>query len=217
MHAFRAAVPHLTGHIGPRLLLIAIYAAVFYQFFWSVPHAGVFIGMVRPLNPGETMDISACVYPIAYMLFGLGLQLEQPSRYLCVPDYLVYVRKPRGLAHYLRYLAVITAYCIAYTLPQTLITAWLLPEVDRGELTRTSIGAALILIALTLIVNLAYLADMRGIGYGMACLVYLLSIALPPVRQALGHATAGGFGAAACLIGVLVCANWLAFEHVPIR
>lgn len=62
---------------------------------------------------------------------------------------------------------------------------------DRGELTRTSIGAAMILVVLTLVVNLAYLADMRGIG----------------------HATAGGFGAAACLIGVLACANWLAFEH----
>ena len=217
MHALRAAIPHLTGRLGPRLLLIAIYATVCYQFFWNVPHSGVFIGTVRPLNPGETFDLAACLYPIAYMLFGLALPLEQPSQYLCVPDYLVYVRKPRGLTHYLRYLAVILAYAAVYTLPQGLITAWLLPEADRGTLARTTIEAAMILLALTLITNLAYLADARGIGYGAAGLVYLLAIALPPVRQQLGYATIGAFAATACVIGALALANWVAFEHVPIR
>lgn len=217
MHALKAATQSFAGDSPMRLLLIAIYIIVMYRFFWTVPHSDVFIGMVRPVSPGETFDLVASLYPIAYMAFGLALPLGCDSRYLCTPDYLVYIRKPRGVAQFLRYLGVVTAECAVFSVPQSMVTAWLLPDVDQDMLVRTSLCSALILMALVLIVNLAYLMNAHGVGYGMAGFVYLVVIAIPPIRQWLGESSFPCIVTLVVVVAILALTDWMVFDHVQIQ
>lgn len=189
MHAVRQILQEFSSRNGLRTLILTIYAILVANCYLSGRPDSIFMGMYRLADtPGES-NLLINVYALSYMVCGMALPLEQFSRYLVVPDYPVYIRQGRGMAHFARYLAVLVSYCLVFTAVQVGVALVVVPDVDGMHMLSTAICAGFTLLCLLLMVNLGYLMGNRSIGYIGAVGSYALLLTLGPLARwfALGH------------------------------
>lgn len=186
----------------------------------SARRDSVFMGMFQLSGDAHTSDLMVNLYALAFMICGIALPLEQASEYLIMPDYVVYVRQHRGFAHFARYFAMITVYCLVFTGMQSLFALAVVPEVKVGSMLSTSACAGWTLLCLLLLVNLGYLLTNRAMGYVAAMASYALLLSIGPVARwfALGHVGMLPAWAPALLVSLLLITalNAMAFDRIQI-
>lgn len=174
-----------------RLLVAAIYAVMVWQYYQTGQDLTVFMGMFRPSNDPGVPPLAYNIFPLAFMAAGLALPMDQPLEYLASPDYLVYVRRPRTAAHFLRYLAITAAYCCAFTAIQLAVAIRVAPFADPVGLATSALCAGWTLLVLSLLVGAGYLAGNRAFGYFMAVVAYAAPVSVPAATAWLVGTGAG--------------------------
>ena len=209
-----------TGRNVLRVLILALYAALVVNSYFSSRPDSVFMGMFKPSADPYSSALMTNVYAMSYILCGLALPLEQTSEYLAIPDSMVYVRQSRGTEHYLRYLALLVSYCVLFTLIQMLIAFAVTPDPDAGRLVVTSVCAGWTLLCLLLIANLGYLLSNRAFGYIAALGAYALLLSISPAAHWFAQGQLWGMPAwtPVLIIGtcIVVIANHIAFKRLQI-
>lgn len=178
MRAIRRLAQLSAGRHGLRLLMVVIYAILAARFYYSGQDMSVFMGMFRVLPPGAHADIALNMYPLLFMAGGIAISLEQCSEYLLIPDFMVYVRRRRGVSHYCRYCLIVLVYSVLFTGVQLVVAEILAPAGCAGQIALTAVCAAWTLVVLMLVVNLGYMLGYRAIGYFVAAGLYLALLSL---------------------------------------
>ncbi|OZG50250.1 hypothetical protein BOCO_0767 [Bombiscardovia coagulans] len=168
---------------GMRLLLLAVYAILVWQYYAKTMPSSIFVGAFRPAVDSFTPPLVENMYPILFVVCGVALPLEIFSEYLSIPDSLIYIRRRRGPAHFCRYLAILFVYSAVYTGIQVWIAFLVIPDCNAKTLLSTSLCAQFTLILLMLVSNFGYLLDNRAAGYISALVLYGLVLCLNPLLR----------------------------------
>ncbi|KFI45732.1 hypothetical protein GA0061078_1391 [Bifidobacterium bohemicum] len=178
LHDIRYLLQSLRDKAGLHVLVALVYALVFTQLVHSDfiaygafdPH--VFFGMFRVSDDPNIANLPFNVSSVMFMAFGLALPLGRFSRYLMAAEPMVYVRKRRGVAHFLLYLASAVAYCVMFTVVQLVATFALRGDTSLRSQLPGAVCAAGVLLLLMLIVGAGHLLGSAVMGYLAAALVY---------------------------------------------
>ena len=220
MMVWKRVLQTLRGGTGTRLVLVSIYAVLTYRFYMSGQDRGIFIGMFRMPDAASGSSLMSNLYAICFMVFGVVLPLEQPSKYLSIPETMVYVRRRRGWSRFVSYCMVLSAYCLAYAGLQLAVALAIVKE-HSASLTAGAVCAGWTVMALLLTVNLGYLGGNRAFGYLAAMVSYLVPLSYVPLMRSLVGASVS-FGQprwiAVLLVMTiaLVVANYALFKRLEI-
>ncbi|MEE8685013.1 MAG: hypothetical protein SOI64_06850 [Bifidobacterium mongoliense] len=221
MYTLRRVWQRYRARNGIRLLVVLILGMASVQFYTRMRPSSVFLGMYRLSDDPTTPNLLVNVYAIVFMACGLALPLEQFSEYLCVPEYLVYIRQRRGLVHLLRYLTIVVVYCCLFTGVQVAVAWCLVPDRDTGVLLSSAICSAGMLLVLILLCNAAYLMGRGSWGYMLSTVLYALVLSINPVAHWFAHGTIVGVPAwvpvLVCLCALLCVVNLHLFNHLEIQ
>lgn len=221
MYTLRQAWQTYRTRNGVRLLIVLIIGIASVQFYTNVKPSSLFIGMYRISDDPSTPNLLVNVYAIAFIACGLALPLEQPSEYLCVPDYLVYIRQRRGIAHFLRYLLTVVMYSSLFTGMQTVIAWQIIPHLDIRVLLSSSVCAACMLLVFLLFLNLTYSLGNRSWGYFLVTMLYALLLSIQTLAYWFAHGTIlfipVWVPVLICMLVVLCIGNLHVFRHLEIQ
>lgn len=203
---------------GTRALLVLIYGVMTYRFYTSGSDCRIFIGMFRIPDAVGSFGLTDNMYAFGFLLFGVLLPLEQPSKYLSIPETMVYVRRRRGLPRFIAYCGMVMAFCLVCTGVQLLVAAWIV-RASYGSLTTGAICAGWTLMVLLLAANLGYLGGNRAYGYLAALLMVIVPLSYAPAMRWLVEAPLflpnWSLLLAASTV-VLTAANYALFERLEI-
>lgn len=174
-----------------RLIVVMIYIVMIWQYYQTGQDVTLFMGMFRPSNDPAVPPLAYNIFPLAFMAGGLALPMDQPLEYLASPDYLIYVRRPRTVAHFLRYLAIIVVYCCVLTAAQLAVAIGVVTFADPVKLMTSAVCAGWTLLVLFLLVGAGYLAGNRALGYFTAVFVYAVLVSVPSLTSWLVEKTLG--------------------------
>lgn len=166
-----------------RLIVVVIYTVMVWQYYQTGQDVTLFMGMFRPSNDPAVPPLAYNIFPLAFMAGGLALPMDQPLEYLASPDYLIYVRRPRTVAHFLRYLVIIAVYCCLFTAAQLAVAIGVVTFADPVKLMTSAVCAGWTLLVLFLLVGAGYLVGNRALGYFIAVFVYAALISVPAVMS----------------------------------
>lgn len=154
-----------------RITIIAIYTFILHAYFFGSlgidADFNVFVGMIRrPLFDNQpTFPVN--IVPFSYIIAGIALTLEQPSRFLLKQNSVEYVRQRRGVAHYMRYLGTIIAYGVAVSSLQVFLSLTISDVTDVCGLIVGAYAATWTLIVYLLLMNVTIMINQRYIGYAL--------------------------------------------------
>ncbi|MEE8684649.1 MAG: hypothetical protein SOI64_00175 [Bifidobacterium mongoliense] len=149
----------------------SIYICILLAYVLGVPDADRFPGMMPRADATPYTALPFDMTSFAFLMFGVLLSLEQPSDYLLADNWKVYVRRRRGVSRYMRYLAVVFAYALAFSFPQ-LVIIWLAVRGSFNTYVLAGFACSTgMLIVLLLVVNIARMLGSRAVGYLMCLLV----------------------------------------------
>lgn len=174
-----------------RVLVAVIYIVMVWQYYQTGQDVTVFMGMFRPSNDPAVPPLAYNIFPLAFMAGGLTLPMDQPLEYLASPEYLVYVRRPRTVAHFLQYLAITAVYCCIFTVIQLAVAIGVVTFADPVKLMTSAVCAGWTLLVLFLLVGAGYLAGNRALGYFIAVFVYAVLVSVPSLTSWLVEKTLG--------------------------
>jgi hypothetical protein len=160
----------LRDRLALRVALGSIYICILLAYVLGVPDADRFPGMMPRADATPYTALPFDMTSFAFLLFGVLLSLEQPSDYLLADNWMVYIRRRRGLGRFMRYLAVVLAYALAFSFPQLAITWWAVRGSFNGHVLEGFVCSTGMVIVLLLVANIARMLDGRAVGY-LICLV----------------------------------------------
>lgn len=191
-HTLRHIFQILRGQAGIRVMILLLMAVVVKDALDSGTGLAVNVAMFRPTAAGAE-SLVANLHALAAMTLAIAFTLGQPGSYLLDDDWMVYIRRRRGIDHFLRYLLLTGAYSMLAVgligLAQGCAVASRLPVGGAGRLASTSLCAALTLWTLLLVIDLGHLLGNQTIGYLAATLAYVAVLLAHPLQEALLDAT----------------------------
>lgn len=203
------------ARLGMRLLLLTLLAIVTYAYYISPHDHAMFIGMVRPSDDPSVPALLTNLLPIAFMATAVALPLSGPLDFLASPDYLVYVRRPRTVGHFVAYLAMLVFYC-AMLCGIELAVAIAIQPTETATLVPGAICAMLTSLTLILIIDAGRLAEAAAYGYLAAITLYAVVAAVSPVLAWFAQPT-HGLPLSALLATVFAGTVLLLFSRLEIR
>lgn len=189
MHAWARFRQMLHTRNELRLIVVMIYIVMVWQYYQTGQDVTVFMGMFRASNDTAVPPLAYNIFPLAFMAGGLALPMDQPLEYLASPDYLIYVRRPRTVVHFLRYLAIIAVYCCVFTAVQLAVAISVVTFADPVKLMTSAVCAGWMLLVLFLLVGAGYLAGNRAFGYLIAVFIYAALVSVPSIASWLVEKT----------------------------
>lgn len=158
---------------GPRLVLIAPYIFIQAWYFQHEPSIHTFIGMPRSTVFAGESPLSLNMPALSYMIFGVALALEQPSNYLCHPNWMVAIRNRRNTRRFLGYLLLVMTYSALFTIPHLVVSLSVIAKTDIATM-MPGVWYAWWSLSVTLtIANIGYMIGNRAVGYLLAVLPHL--------------------------------------------
>lgn len=203
------------ARLGMRLLLLTLLAIVTYAYYSSPHDHAIFIGMARPSDDPSAPALLTNLLPIAFMTTAVALPLRGPLDFLASPDYLVYVRRPRTVGHFVAYLVMLVLYC-AMLCGVELAVALAIQPTETATLVPGAACAMLTSLTLILIIDAGHLAEVTAYGYLAAITLYAMVAAVSPVLAWFAQPS-HGLPLCALLATIFSGAVLLLFSRLEIR
>lgn len=158
---------------GPRLVLLAPYVFIQAWYFQHEPSIHTFIGMPRSTVFAGESPIALNMPALSFMIFGVALALEQPSDYLCHPNWMVAIRNRRSACRFLGYLLLVMTYSAVFTIPHLAVSMSVITRADTATMI-PGVWYAWWSLSVTLTIsNIGYMIGNRATGYLLAILPHL--------------------------------------------
>ena len=158
---------------GPRLVLLAPYVFIQAWYFQHEPSIHTFIGMPRSTVFAGESPIALNMPALSFMIFGVALAFEQPSDYLCHPNWMVAIRNRRSIRRFLEYLLLVLAYAAVFTIPHLAFSLLVITKADAASIIPGAWYAWWSLSVTLTIANIGYMTGNRAMGYLLAILPHL--------------------------------------------
>lgn len=205
------------ARLGMRLLILTLIAIVTYAYYTSPYDHTIFLGMVRPSDDPSAPALLTNLLPIAFMTAAIALPLGSPLEFLASPDYLVYVRRPRTIGHFVAYLTMLILYCATLCCMELALAVIVQPTATAtATLVPGAVCTMLTLLSLMLIIDAGHLVGVAAYGYLAAITLYAMVAAVSPVLAWFAQPS-HGLPLCALLATIFSGAVLLLFSRLEIR